>query len=354
MPIAVTGSDRHRPPDDVPGQVRRLARRRPARQDLAVLPRRRPRGAPGRRRRQHRVRPGLPRPATRSSSARSARTSPTTVPGWSGTASTATRCTSQRRTPHGPIRVYDRLLARPDRVVLRRRDERGPGDRARADRRPRRRARPRRGRRRTTPRRCSGTPTSAATAATRSPPTPPSSSPWSDGEMIRRAHRRRHLLLSNEYEAALIEQKTGWTADEILDRVGTGRHHARLGRRPRSTARARTPSTCGVARSTAGRADRRRRRVPRRFPGRGRLGPRPRARRPGRLPARGATSSRPSAPRSTTSPGRRSSAGRRGVRRRRRGRRRAHAEPASRRRSPSHERAVRRPGGCGRCGQVLE
>ncbi len=28
-------------------------------------------------------------------------------------------------------------------------------------------------------------------------------------------------LLSNEYEAALTEQKTGWTAEEILDRVGT-------------------------------------------------------------------------------------------------------------------------------------
>ena len=29
------------------------------------------------------------------------------------------------------------------------------------------------------------------------------------------------ILLSNEYEAALMEQKTGWTADEILKRVGT-------------------------------------------------------------------------------------------------------------------------------------
>jgi adenosine kinase len=28
-------------------------------------------------------------------------------------------------------------------------------------------------------------------------------------------------LLSNEYEAALTEQKTGWSADEILERVGT-------------------------------------------------------------------------------------------------------------------------------------
>jgi iron-sulfur cluster assembly accessory protein len=38
---------RHGPPHDLPGQVRRLAGPRPARQDLAVLPRRRPRRPPG-------------------------------------------------------------------------------------------------------------------------------------------------------------------------------------------------------------------------------------------------------------------------------------------------------------------
>ena len=29
-------------------------------------------------------------------------------------------------------------------------------------------------------------------------------------------------LFTNEYEAALTEHKTGWSADEVLDRVGCG------------------------------------------------------------------------------------------------------------------------------------
>ena len=52
--------------------------------------------------RQHRLRHGRSSACARSWSARSAPTSPTTAPGWSGTASTATRCTSARsRTPPG-------------------------------------------------------------------------------------------------------------------------------------------------------------------------------------------------------------------------------------------------------------
>lgn len=44
---------------------------------------------------------------------------------------------------------------------------------------------------------------------------------WSDGDAIRRMIDGATFLLSNEYEAALTEQKTGWGAEEILDRVGT-------------------------------------------------------------------------------------------------------------------------------------
>jgi adenosine kinase len=43
---------------------------------------------------------------------------------------------------------------------------------------------------------------------------------WSDGETIRRLIDGAAYLFSNDYEAALIEQKTGWTAAEILSRVG--------------------------------------------------------------------------------------------------------------------------------------
>jgi adenosine kinase len=43
---------------------------------------------------------------------------------------------------------------------------------------------------------------------------------WSDGPTIQRLIEGAAVLLSNEYEAALIEQKTGWTADDILGRVG--------------------------------------------------------------------------------------------------------------------------------------
>lgn len=41
------------------------------------------------------------------------------------------------------------------------------------------------------------------------------------GEDIRRLVDGAAYLFTNEYEAALTEQKTGWTAEEILDRVGT-------------------------------------------------------------------------------------------------------------------------------------
>jgi adenosine kinase len=44
---------------------------------------------------------------------------------------------------------------------------------------------------------------------------------FGDGELIRPLVDGADVLFSNEYEAALITQKTGWTADEVLERVGT-------------------------------------------------------------------------------------------------------------------------------------
>jgi adenosine kinase len=43
---------------------------------------------------------------------------------------------------------------------------------------------------------------------------------FADGQFIRRLIDGATYLFSNEYEAHLTEQKTGWTADEILSRVG--------------------------------------------------------------------------------------------------------------------------------------
>jgi adenosine kinase len=44
---------------------------------------------------------------------------------------------------------------------------------------------------------------------------------FGEGDLIRQLVDGASILFSNEYESALIEQKTGWTQDEILDRVGT-------------------------------------------------------------------------------------------------------------------------------------
>jgi adenosine kinase len=44
---------------------------------------------------------------------------------------------------------------------------------------------------------------------------------FGDGDLIRPLIDGADLLFSNEYEAALITQKTGWSAAEVLDRVGT-------------------------------------------------------------------------------------------------------------------------------------
>lgn len=44
---------------------------------------------------------------------------------------------------------------------------------------------------------------------------------FGDGDLIRQLVDGAHILFSNEYEASLITQKTGWTREEVLDRVGT-------------------------------------------------------------------------------------------------------------------------------------
>lgn len=44
---------------------------------------------------------------------------------------------------------------------------------------------------------------------------------WADGEMIRTLVDGADLLFTNEYESHLLQQKTGWNADEVLARVGT-------------------------------------------------------------------------------------------------------------------------------------
>ncbi len=44
---------------------------------------------------------------------------------------------------------------------------------------------------------------------------------FGDGDLIRQLIDGATILFSNEYESALIEKKTGWSADEVLSRVGT-------------------------------------------------------------------------------------------------------------------------------------
>jgi adenosine kinase len=44
---------------------------------------------------------------------------------------------------------------------------------------------------------------------------------WAGGEMIRGLVDGAELLFTNEYESALLQQKTGWTDGEVLARVGT-------------------------------------------------------------------------------------------------------------------------------------
>lgn len=42
---------------------------------------------------------------------------------------------------------------------------------------------------------------------------------WSDGDQIRELIDGADFLFANDYEAALISQKTGWSSDEVMERV---------------------------------------------------------------------------------------------------------------------------------------
>ena len=61
-----------------------------------------------------------------------------------------------------------------------------------------------------------------------------------DGDAIRQLVTGAAYLFTNEYEAGLVADKTGWSDAEILDLVGTRDHHARrrgLGHQPQGRAR---------------------------------------------------------------------------------------------------------------------
>ena len=110
---------------------------------------------------------------------------------------------------------------------------------------------------------------------------------FSEGELIRDLIDGATYLFSNEYESAMIESKTGWSGEEVLARVGTqvttlGAAGVRI-----LAARRRADRGQGGVGRHRRRADRRRRRVPGRLPGRPRVGARARALGPGRLRARG-------------------------------------------------------------------
>ena len=300
MRVAVTGSIATDHLMTFPGRFADVAGRREARQGLAVVPRRRPRRPPRRRRRQHRVRHGLLglRPAARRRGRPRLRRLPR--PGSTGTAST-------------PRRVHVSEVAHTARFVCTTDADQNqiasfyPG--AMSEARESSSARSPSGRRARPRRRRPERPRGDAPAhrrvpvprRSRSPPTRRSS--WRAWTATRSATLidGAAYLFTNEYEAALTEQKTGWTADEVLDRVGT--RVTTLGAQGRAgRAHGRADRQIAVpARGPQGRPDRRRRRVPRRLPRRAGLGPRPRALRAGRRHCSPRTSSRPSARRSTRS-----------------------------------------------------
>ena len=175
-------------------------------------------------------------------SARSARTSPSTARGWSATTSTATRCTSPRpATPpascapttraHAQIAsfyagamseareielkpIVDRV-GEPDYVLI------GPDD-------------PQGMLRHTEECRQRGY---------RFVADPSQQLAFGDGDLIRPLIDGADILFSNEYEASLITQKTGWSREEILSRVGTWVVTLGAGRASGSTARARSRSS---------------------------------------------------------------------------------------------------------------
>ena len=108
---------------------------------------------------------------------------------------------------------------------------------------------------------------------------------FGDGELIRPLIDGADILFSNEYEASLITQKTGWSREEILSRVGTwvvtlGAAGVRIDREGGDSIVVGAVPEIAKVEPTG-----RRRRVPGGVPRRAHLGPRPRAGRPARLPA---------------------------------------------------------------------
>ncbi len=132
---------------------------------------------------------------------------------------------------------------------------------------------------------------------------------FGDGEMIRDLIDGAHILFSNEYEAQLITQKTGWSADEVLVARGhLGRHAGRRGRPHRPRGRGVDHRRRGP-RDPQGRADRCRRRVPGRLPRRARTGTSTSSAPPSSAACSRCTSWSRSAPRSTPWPAARSCSG---------------------------------------------
>ena len=61
-----------------------------------------------------------------------------------------------------------------------------------------------------------------------------------DGDQVKKLVDGAAYLITNDYEKALLESKTGWSSDEVLARVGDAHHHARpegLPDRDRATGR---------------------------------------------------------------------------------------------------------------------
>jgi adenosine kinase len=186
---------------------------------------------------------------------------------------------------HRPVHLYNGLRQRADRLFLRGRDERGTRHRTHPDRAAPGRPGPRR-RRRERPRRDVAHTDECRARGYHFAADPSQQLAWMDGEGIRLLIDGATYLMTNEYEAALTEQKTGWSAGEILDRVDVRGDDPRAGGGP-DRPQGRGPDRRRLRRGALqGGSHRGRRRIPGRFPGRSRLGATARARRSGRCLAR--------------------------------------------------------------------